>query len=106
MTQALLELENLKTYYPVRSGLARRQVGVVKAVDGISISIREGETFGLVGESGCGKTTLGRSIMRLEEPTEGRIIFQGTDIRTLSGRALKTVRRDIQMIFQDQAFVA
>jgi peptide/nickel transport system ATP-binding protein/oligopeptide transport system ATP-binding protein len=101
MTQTLLELENLKTYYPVRSGLARRQAGVVKAVDGISLSIQEGETFGLVGESGCGKTTLGRSIMRLEKPTEGRIIFQGTDIRTLSGRALKAVRRDVQMIFQD-----
>jgi oligopeptide/dipeptide ABC transporter ATP-binding protein len=101
MAKALLELDNLKTYYPVRSGLARRQIGVIKAVDGVSVAIQEGETFGLVGESGCGKTTLGRSIMRLEEPTDGRIVFQGTDIRALSGRALKAVRRDIQMIFQD-----
>lgn len=101
MAQALLELDNLQTYYPVHSRLARHQIGVIKAVDGVSVAIQEGETFGLVGESGCGKTTLGRSIMRLEEPTGGRIIFQGTDIRTLSRKALKSVRQDIQMIFQD-----
>jgi peptide/nickel transport system ATP-binding protein/oligopeptide transport system ATP-binding protein len=101
MAETLLELDNLKTYYQPRGGLSRGRGGVVKAVDGVSLSIREGETFALVGESGCGKTTLGRSIMRLQEPTDGRVIFQGTDIRTLSGQALKTVRRDIQMIFQD-----
>jgi oligopeptide/dipeptide ABC transporter ATP-binding protein len=101
MAEALLELDNLKTYYPVHSRLTRHQIGVIKAVDGVSVAIQEGETFGLVGESGCGKTTLGRSIMRLEEPTGGRIVFQGTDITTLSRQALKPVRRDIQMIFQD-----
>jgi oligopeptide/dipeptide ABC transporter ATP-binding protein len=101
MAEALLELDNLKTYYPVHSRLTRHQIGVIKAVDGVSVAIQEGETFGLVGESGCGKTTLGRSIMRLEEPTGGRIVFQGTDITTLSRQALKSVRRDIQMIFQD-----
>ena len=101
MTATLLELENLKTYYQPRGGLSRGRGGVVKAVDGVSLSIREGETFALVGESGCGKTTLGRSIVRLEEPTDGRVLFQGTDIRTLSGQPLKAVRRDIQMIFQD-----
>jgi peptide/nickel transport system ATP-binding protein/oligopeptide transport system ATP-binding protein len=101
MTETLLELDNLKTYYQPRGGLSRGRGGVVKAVDGVSLSIREGETFALVGESGCGKTTLGRSIVRLEEPTDGRVLFQGTDIRTLSGKALKAVRRDIQMIFQD-----
>jgi oligopeptide/dipeptide ABC transporter ATP-binding protein len=101
MAEALLELDNLQTYYPVHSRLTRHQIGVIKAVDGVSVAIQEGETFGLVGESGCGKTTLGRSIMRLEEPTGGRIIFQGTDITTLSRHALKPVRRDIQMIFQD-----
>jgi peptide/nickel transport system ATP-binding protein/oligopeptide transport system ATP-binding protein len=101
MTETLLELQNLKTYYKPRGGLPGRRVGVVKAVDGVSLSIRQGETFALVGESGCGKSTLGRSIVRLEEPTDGRILFQGTDIRAQSGRALKDVRRDIQMIFQD-----
>jgi oligopeptide/dipeptide ABC transporter ATP-binding protein len=101
MAEALLELDNLKTYYPVHSRLTRHQIGVIKAVDGVSVAIQEGETFGLVGESGCGKTTLGRSIMRLEEPTGGRIVFQGTDITNLSRKALKSVRRDIQMIFQD-----
>jgi oligopeptide/dipeptide ABC transporter ATP-binding protein len=101
MTETLLELQNLKTYYKPRGGLPGRRAGVVKAVDGVSLSIRQGETFALVGESGCGKSTLGRSIVRLEEPTDGRVLFQGTDIRTQSGRALKDVRRDIQMIFQD-----
>jgi peptide/nickel transport system ATP-binding protein/oligopeptide transport system ATP-binding protein len=97
----LLELQNLKTYYPVRSGALRRHVGVVKAVDDISLAIRAGETLGLVGESGCGKTTLGRSILRLEKPTGGRILFQGKDLASLSGRALKSVRREIQTVFQD-----
>jgi peptide/nickel transport system ATP-binding protein/oligopeptide transport system ATP-binding protein len=101
MTETLLELQNLKTYYKPRGGLPGRRGGVVKAVDGVSLSIRQGETFALVGESGCGKSTLGRSIVRLEEPTDGRVLFQGADIRALSGRALKDVRRDIQMIFQD-----
>jgi oligopeptide/dipeptide ABC transporter ATP-binding protein len=101
MTETLLELQNLKTYYKRRGGLPGRRAGVVRAVDGVSLSIRQGETFALVGESGCGKSTLGRSIVRLEEPTDGRVLFQGTDIRAQSGRALKDIRRDIQMIFQD-----
>ena len=101
----LLEVRNLKKYFPVRRGVLRRVVAHVKAVDGISFFIREGETLGLVGESGCGKTTVGRTILRLIDPTDGSILFYNdnkpTDIAKLSNRALKPLRRQMQIIFQD-----
>ena len=88
-------------HFPIHRGLLRRQVGTVKAVDGISFDILEGETLGLVGESGCCKSTAGRTILRLHDPTEGRIEIDGRDITTLSGEALRDLRPDMQMIFQD-----
>jgi oligopeptide transport system ATP-binding protein len=98
---SLLEVKNLKTHFPVRAGLLQRSAGWVKAVDGVSFAINEGETVGLVGESGCGKTTLGRTILRLIEPTEGEIWFDGQNITKLDGANLKPFRRKAQMIFQD-----
>jgi peptide/nickel transport system ATP-binding protein len=100
-SENLLEIKNLKTYYPVKGGFFRRTVGNVKAVDNISFEIRKGETLGLVGESGCGKSTAGRTILRLLKPTDGKIIFDGKDITSVSGKSLREIRRDIQMVFQD-----
>ena len=97
----LLEIRNLKTYYPSSTGLLRGRTDWVKAVDDVSFVIRRGETFGLVGESGCGKTTLGRSVLRLERPQSGQVIFEGEDILALPPRKLKRLRRDVQAIFQD-----
>jgi peptide/nickel transport system ATP-binding protein len=97
----LIEVRNLVKYFPVRAGLFQRVVAWVQAVDGISFSIREGETLGLVGESGCGKTTVGRTMLRLIEPTRGEMSFDGMDVLQLKGRALKTMRRNMQIIFQD-----
>jgi len=97
----LLEVQNLKTYYPIHGGFFRKVVGNVKAVDDISFVIKRGETMGLVGESGCGKSTAGRTILRLMKPTEGKIIFDGEDITNLSGAKLQKARRDFQMVFQD-----
>jgi oligopeptide/dipeptide ABC transporter ATP-binding protein len=97
----LLEIKNLKTHFPIHAGIIRRQVGAVKAVDDVSLSIEQGETVGLVGESGCGKTTLGRTILRLIEPTAGSIFFDGEDITQKNGSSLKAFRRKAQMIFQD-----
>ncbi|ASJ16961.1 oligopeptide ABC transporter ATP-binding protein [Thermococcus chitonophagus] len=99
MAEPVLKVENLKKYFPVR-GLFRT-VGWVKAVDGVSFEIRKGETFGLVGESGCGKTTTGRTILRLIEPTDGKIIFMGKDVTKLKGEELKWFRRKAQIMFQD-----
>ncbi len=97
----LLEVGDLKKYFPVRSGVLQRVNAWVKAVDGVSFQIREGETFGLVGESGCGKTTVGRTVLRLIEPTEGRVVFMGTNVLTASSSELKKLRRNMQIIFQD-----
>ncbi|WP_246938615.1 ABC transporter ATP-binding protein [Bacillus pinisoli] len=97
----LLEVKNLKTHYPIKGGFFRRQIGAVKAVDGVSFEIKKGETLGLVGESGCGKSTAGRTILRLLEPTDGQIIFEGQDITNLRGTSLRKIRQDFQMVFQD-----
>jgi peptide/nickel transport system ATP-binding protein/oligopeptide transport system ATP-binding protein len=99
--QELLVVENLVTYFPVRAGLFQRVVAWVQAVDDVSFSIRRGETLGLVGESGCGKTTVGRTILRLVEPTSGKVSFEGREVFKLKGPALKALRRDMQIIFQD-----
>ncbi|MAG37399.1 MAG: peptide ABC transporter ATP-binding protein, partial [Dehalococcoidia bacterium] len=103
---AILQVDGLKKYFPVRRGLLRRMTGHVKAVEDVSFSIEPGRTLGLVGESGCGKTTTGRMILRALDPTEGRILFrrssgQVVDMAALTQRQLDDVRRDIQMIFQD-----
>ena len=104
-TQPLLEIKNLKKHFPIQRGLLRRTVGHVKAVDGIDLHIDEGETLGLVGESGCGKTTTGRCILRVLEPTEGEILFTvdcvTVSITELGRREMRYFRRNIQMIFQD-----
>ncbi|SDE29633.1 peptide/nickel transport system ATP-binding protein [Bhargavaea beijingensis] len=97
----LLEVKNLKTYYPIHGGFFKRVVGNVKAVDDISFTIKKGETMGLVGESGCGKSTTGRTILRLIKPTGGQIIFDGEDITRISGTKLRKARQDFQMVFQD-----
>jgi len=100
-SENLLEIQNLKTYYPVKGGFFKRTVGNVKAVDNISFEIKRGETLGLVGESGCGKSTAGRTILRLLKPTEGSILFDGKDITRISGKSLREIRKDMQMVFQD-----
>jgi oligopeptide transport system ATP-binding protein len=98
----LLEVRQLKVYFPITRGIVvERHVGDVRAVDDVTLTLRRGETLGLVGESGCGKSTMGRAILRLYRPTAGRIIFDGQDITTLEGAALRSVRRRMQMIFQD-----
>ncbi|MDX8364443.1 ABC transporter ATP-binding protein [Cytobacillus sp. IB215665] len=98
---SLVEIKNLKTYYPIKGGFFRRTVGHVKAVDGVSFTINKGETFGLVGESGCGKSTTGRTLLRLIAPTDGSIVFEGQDITKVGGSSLQKLRRNFQMIFQD-----
>ena len=99
--EILVEVDNLVKYFPVRAGLLQRVVNHLKAVDDVSFVVKKGETLGLVGESGCGKTTVGRSMLRLIEPTSGRVEFDGKDVLSLKARELKTVRRDMQIIFQD-----
>ena len=101
MRQRLVEVEDLKKYYPVTAGLLSRHIADVKAVDGVSFYIMEGETLGLVGESGCGKSSLGRTLLRLEEPTAGRVLYKGSDIMMWDKRQLKELRKEAQMIFQD-----
>ncbi|MGW2629674.1 ABC transporter ATP-binding protein [Streptomyces chattanoogensis] len=100
--EPILEIRDLVKHYPLTQGvLFKKQVGAVKAVDGVSFDLRKGETLGVVGESGCGKSTLAKMLVGLERPTSGQIRYQGQDIATLSGRAMKSVRRNIQMVFQD-----
>jgi oligopeptide transport system ATP-binding protein len=99
--KALLEVRNLKKHFPIRGGLLKRQVGAVRAVDGVSFNVYEGETLGLVGESGCGKSTTGNSILQLERPTAGQVVFEGIELTTIKGEALRRMRRRMQMIFQD-----
>ncbi|HVP15159.1 MAG TPA: ATP-binding cassette domain-containing protein, partial [Terriglobales bacterium] len=101
MAEALLEVRDLVKHFPVRGGILGRAGGHVHAVDGVSLDIGPGEVLGLVGESGCGKTTLGRCVLRLLEPTSGTIRFGGRDITRLSRRELRPLRREMQVVFQD-----
>jgi oligopeptide/dipeptide ABC transporter ATP-binding protein len=97
----LVEVSHLVKYFPVRAGFLQRVVANVQAVDDVSFAVKEGETLGLVGESGCGKTTVGRTMLRLVEPTAGAVLFDGKDVFSLKGRELKAMRRNMQIIFQD-----
>ncbi|MEW2223458.1 ATP-binding cassette domain-containing protein, partial [Streptomyces sp. NPDC006990] len=100
--EPILEVRDLAKHFPLTQGiLFKRQIGAVKAVDGVSFDLHKGETLGIVGESGCGKSTVAKLITHLEQPTSGTIRYRGEDVTKLSGRALKAVRRNIQMVFQD-----
>ncbi|MFO7560543.1 MAG: ATP-binding cassette domain-containing protein [Desulfobacterales bacterium] len=101
VSDSLLEIQNLRMHFPVRTGVLQRRTGNVYAVDDISFSVRAGETLGLVGESGCGKTTVGRTIMRLYKPTAGKVFFNGRNMSDLTHKALRDLRKEMQMIFQD-----
>ncbi|MEA2477104.1 MAG: peptide/nickel transport system ATP-binding protein [Actinomycetota bacterium] len=99
--EEILRVQGLVKHFPIRAGLVRRTVDQVHAVDGVDLFVRSGETLGIVGESGCGKSTVARTVMRLHEPTDGRIIFRGTDITELSRKKMRAVRREMQIVFQD-----
>ncbi len=101
MPEILLEVQNLKKYFPIKKGLISKTIGYVKAVDDVSFQIKKGETLGLVGESGCGKTTIGRSLLRLIEPTGGIVNFEGQNVTEMDSKDLKKLRKDMQIIFQD-----
>jgi oligopeptide transport system ATP-binding protein len=100
-SEPILQVEDLVVHYPIRKGVFRRTVGTIKAVDGVSFDVRPGETLGIVGESGCGKTTVARTLMRLVEPTSGQAFYKGTDIFALNRAEMRQLRRHIQIIFQD-----
>ena len=99
--EPLLVVDELRTHFPIRAGLLRRQVGTVYALDGVSFTVDTNQTLGIVGESGCGKTTLGRSILRLIEPTSGSVRFRGHEVTTMSGGELRKLRKEMQVVFQD-----
>lgn len=101
MSEPLLQVENLRKYFPIRRGVLQRVAGHVKAVDGVSFTVNRGETLGVVGESGCGKSTMGRSILRLLEPTAGKVMFEGQNIVSLSKEKMRALRRQMQIVFQD-----
>ncbi|MFT4416703.1 ABC transporter ATP-binding protein [Fredinandcohnia humi] len=101
MQEPLLQVSDLKKYFPIKGGVLGKQVGEVKAVDGLSFFVNKGETLGIVGESGCGKSTTGRLILRLLEPTEGKVLFNNQEVTTLSKSELRKLRREMQIIFQD-----
>lgn len=101
MSEAILQVENLKKYFPIKGGIMQKTVGNVKAVDGVSFSINKGETLGIVGESGCGKSTTGRVILRLLDKTEGNVIYKGQDLHELNKKDLRNLRTDMQIVFQD-----
>ncbi|WP_404407476.1 ABC transporter ATP-binding protein [Jeotgalibacillus malaysiensis] len=100
-TETLLKVENLKKHFPIRGGILGKEVGSVKAVEGVSFEVKKGETLGIVGESGCGKSTTGRMLLRLIEPTDGKVYFEGQDVTKLSAGDMRKLRRDMQMVFQD-----
>ncbi len=102
-TRPLLDVADLRVHFPVRSGILQRTTSHTRAVDGVSFHIARGETLGLVGESGCGKTTVGRAILRLIPVTSGRVRFDGTDVLAASPAALRALRRQMQIVFQDPA---
>ena len=101
MNKPLIDIQDLQVHFPIKSGLLQKTVGVVKAVDHVSFQIGENETVGLVGESGCGKSTIGRAIVRLNQPTGGQILYRDQDILSLQGEPLRQLRQNLQIVFQD-----
>ncbi|MDQ0246945.1 oligopeptide transport system ATP-binding protein [Bacillus fengqiuensis] len=101
MAESLLQVKGLKKHFPIKGGLLSKEIGAVKAVDGLSFEVKKGETLGIVGESGCGKSTTGRLLLRLIEPTDGQVIFEEKEVTSLSNSEMRKLRREMQMVFQD-----